>query len=816
MSGRSRRGLLAFVLGGALALLAGRWAAGLYAERAFFHALGLHGIWHAKVTTLTVLGFGTFLVAGLFAFANLYAVRQSIVSLVLPRQVGDLELAEAIPTARLTIVAIVLSVAIAALFALLPHDWHRALLAWDGVSFGEREPYLERDLGFYVAWLPFERAVQERVLLASVGVGMLACVLYALTPSVRWGPSGLYVSTWVRRHLSALAGLLVLLVGWDWRLDRYERLADGSGVTQLAEAAGLFTLFDHRIAQPYLAVASFASIPVAAVLVWAGWRGYLRLGLALLSALILGGPMASALLPAVAKRTLARPASQRLERSYVTTSALFTRRAFGVDAIAGGDTVVVPSLALRDLATQVSAWDPAALAALDERAGAPAIISWRAAAAGLEALRLTPGSPAGVAAQDWSGDAWTAAAADEAGRPYLAPGIVGARLRHVVVSPGAGAFAVVPDSSSVIRAPAFASTLDRLALAWDLQDPRLLFRDLPSPRPVLVTPRDVRARLRRALPFLAAGPTITPLVRGDSLYWVVDLFVAARRYPLSQPVTADGAAVHYAQLAATAFVHAQTGGITTVPVDAPDPVLRQWMQRFPDAFTPLAGAPGWMRTQRPPSVDRTRIQGAALARVGFQRDSVATRRLARPDDADVDLAEGAPSFFQYDSVGTLGWAVPLDLPRDGRTLGLLISRGGPERRTEYLASPGPSWTAMLERLQRAADEAGFGRTLPAMRRGRVQAIPVDGSLALVQSYYAWPDDDEPRLAGVVVLVGDSVRAGRTLAETLGMRVTGRPMAPDAFRERVARLYDAMQSALRAGDWRAYGDAWAALGSLLRR
>ena len=37
-----------------------------------------------------------------------------------------------------------------------------------------------------------------------------------------------------------------------------------------------------------------------------------------------------------------------------------------------------------------------------------------------------------------------------------------------------------------------------------------------------------------------------------------------------------------------------------------------------------------------------------------------------------------------------------------------------------------------------------------------------------------------------------------------------------FRARVTALYETMHAALRAGDWRAYGDAWAALGQLLGR
>jgi uncharacterized membrane protein (UPF0182 family) len=147
---------------------------------------------------------------------------------------------------------------------------------------------------------------------------------------------------------------------------------------------------------------------------------------------------------------------------------------------------------------------------------------------------------------------------------------------------------------------------------------------------------------------------------------------------------------------------------------------------------------------------------------------------------------------------------------------MLVARGGAQRRTEYLAQEAPRWTTVLESLQGAADQAGFGRSLPDARRGRVQAIPTADGATWVQSYYEWPRDGEPRLAGVVVSRAGETVAARTLAEALGERRAETRLAGDAFRERVARLYDTMQAAQRAGDWRAYGEAWAALGRLLQR
>lgn len=818
MSARGRRGLLGLLAGGALALLAGRWLAGQYAEWAFYEALGAAAIWQSRATHLGMLAASAFVGVTTFAFANLFAVRQSIVSLVLPRQVGDLEFVEAVPTQRLSLLAAALALLVGAFFALLPHDWSAAVLAWDGISFRELEPYIERDLAFYVAWLPWERAVQERTTAMVVVTGVLVVIAYGLTPSLRWGPSGLYVSTWVRRHLSVLGGLLVLLIGWDWRLDRYERLSAGSGIWGSAESVAHFSAFDHRIALPYLAVASFATVPIAAVLAWAGWRGYRRFVIAMLSALVLGGPVAAAVLPLVARKPLSTAEARGRERSYLATSALYTRRAYGVDEIAGADTAALAVVRTADLPRAVSIWDPAALsgvAAADPRRGEPAGLAYRAAATGLEAVQLRSPSSSSPSMR-WHAEASAAWRADEAGRPFAAPGIADGRIDGVLIHPNAGPVALVADTAGRIAAPEFHGTLSRTALAWDLQDPRLLFRELPEPRARLVTTREVRSRVQRLVPFLTVGSTVTPLARGDSLHWVVELFVTAARYPLSESLNFEGRRVQYARHAATAVVQAQTGRVLLVPTERPDPVMQLWLRRFPAAFTPLAAAPEWVRTERPPAVDQMTVQGAALARVGFQGDTLGRRTLARPDDADADLATGPATFVQADADGTMLWGVPVDLPAAGMTLGVLVARGGIDRRTEFHHAPGPRWTSVLESLQGAADSAGFGRSLPDARRGRVQAIPTENGPAWVQSYYAWPADGPPRLAGVVVRRGDRLSTGRTLAEALGVRVPISSVPNDAFRERVARLYATMQAALRAGDWRAYGDAWAALGRLLEQ
>jgi uncharacterized membrane protein (UPF0182 family) len=816
----AKRGVLWILAGIALALLGGRWLAGMYGDWAFHDALGTEAVWRTALITGTALRLSIVFVVFGFTFLNLFAVRQSIVSLAVPRSVGGVHFTEAVPPERLTLFALGLATLVAIVFAFVEQDWGVARMAFAGVRFGEFDPYLDRDLGFYVHWLPFERLWNSIFSVLVLVVAVLVVMLYAITPSIRWDANGLYVSAWVRRHLGILAGAAIALVGWEWRLDRFTLLTEGGSATTLFEAPTAFTAFDHRTLLPYLAVISFAAIPVAIVFAWSVWRGLIRVAFALATGLLVAGPVMRLLLPALGGGDAASDSVTARERPYRATQALFTRRAYGVDQIAGPETLTVQSVSLAAMPRSVGSWDPVALTrAIEfERRGTDVVaVAWEGRATGLETVLLR-GSPADAApGVRWPVDRVRASGADPTGAPVEGSGSY-LSIGSILVAPGGGRYALVADTTGRLAAPEFETTLQRIALAWSLQNPRLLATEAPGLRPRLMVRRDVRDRVRALVPFLTLGETVTPLVRDDSLYWAVELFVVAREYPLAERMLFEGRRAHYVRHAATAVVQAQTGAILLYAVARPDPVMSAWIRIFPNLFASRTNAPAWLRRALPPAVDWALVQGMALGRTGFEGDTLSARTLARVDDADADLALGPPARFQLDSSGTTAWGIPV-VDASDQVTGLLVARGGLFAGTDFHpVTTGTAWTRVLERLQAAADSAGFGRALPNSRRGRVQSIPVAGDAAFVQAFYDWPADESPRLAGVAVLRDDRVFVGRTLPAALGVRddASATPLPADVLRRRAAALYDQMGAALRAGDWRAYGEAWEALGRLLGR
>src|SRR6476619_5991349 len=106
----TRRWLMVALAAAAVLLIAGRALAGVYADYLWYDSLGAVALWRARLSAVVTLRVGSAVAAGLLAFANLYAVRQSVVALMLPRRLGNLEIGEEVPGRYLMAAAITLSV----------------------------------------------------------------------------------------------------------------------------------------------------------------------------------------------------------------------------------------------------------------------------------------------------------------------------------------------------------------------------------------------------------------------------------------------------------------------------------------------------------------------------------------------------------------------------------------------------------------------------------------------------------------------------------------------------------------------------------
>lgn len=789
-----RRWLLLLLAGVACALLIGKGAAHVYTDYLWYASLGATEVWRERYWSLFLLRTGSAIVATLFVFANLYAVRQSVVSLVLPRRVGNLDIGEEVPRRQLTWTAAALSAVLGVALAWPQNDWSGLIAARHGAAFGESDPYFAADLGFYVYWLPFELQLFTWMLTMILIVIGLVILLYALTPSLRWESGSLYISGYVRRHLAMLAGVLLLMLAWHQRLQMFTVLG-GAG------PEGAFGYIDHRVRIPASLLLSLVTLGAGLTVLWAGWTGQMRLAFAAISGVLvatIGGRMVA---PFIVERAVADRDPTVRERPYVATRAGYTRRAFALDRVVAGDSALAfPSIAAA--APFVPVWDEGALRGIAR----PAIGSgygWSVSDSALQLLGVT---------ETGSVVRFQPAGASLLGLPLRVAEEFRATL--LIMPDSTTRPRLVADSTRLIAAPALGSRLSRFAHALSMQDFRIWLGDLPEPNPRIVARRSVRERVHALAPIFVQGNTVAPVWSAGTLYWTVDLYAASATYPLSRRIISAGRERSYFQHAATALVNATTGRTILVADSARDPISTTWRIRFPSIFArPAAIAPGIRRQFQPPR-ESARAQATVLARFGLPgENSDGGKRLPDIEGADSALVAFDAPLVGLPSLGAAAYVLPV-VDRGDRLRGLFVSTGGPMQRSIWWqpAESGPVWSEGLDRLH-ATDTLGA----PQVARGYVRALPVGDHVALVQPRYEWNGGERPRLMYLGILDRDSIRTIPQLADlTPRPPAEAQPSHSSDFRARVAELYSEMRRALARGDWAAYGRAFSELGTLISR
>lgn len=322
----TRRRLLVGVVIAAAALIGGRAASVLYADHTWYDALGASPLWRERTGDLLLIyGIGS-VIAVLVAFLNLSALGRSIGVLTLPRRLANVEFGEAVPRKYIDRFAFLLSVAIAAAVTPALPAWTSLALARLRVSFREGDPYFQHDLAFYTTWLPFEKAVYSWAMLLTVGVSLIVVVLYSLTPGLRWERAGLRMSARVRRHLSVLAALLLLITMWSYRLQSYDLLIRGSG------EQSVFSYVDHQWLLPGLLLLSIATAAAAITVLLSGWTGQLRTSFVAVTVIVVLSVTVQEIVPLLVRRFTSRETQMVRERPYIATRGDFTRRAYALSA----------------------------------------------------------------------------------------------------------------------------------------------------------------------------------------------------------------------------------------------------------------------------------------------------------------------------------------------------------------------------------------------------------------------------------------------------------------------------------------------------
>lgn len=676
MKPAARRRALLVAVGLLVALLVGgRWVALETAERA----------WGASVP-----GGGAYLVARDFArlvsgmllvgavawsTANLLFVYRSIGSMQLSRRLGDLEIVEAVPQRLLLAGTLAAGLVFGFLLTLGTGEWWMpAALASRTVTYGIVDPVLHRDLGYYLAQLPWTERVWGLALVAVFAAIVLVALLYTAIGSLRfrrWLP---YANAHARAHLGVLFGLLGLIFTWGAVLDPAEvvaglhgtlapralaaRIAAAPVVTALGAIVTVISLIWGLRERPLLLVAAWGTLLAASLL-----------GFAVIPATLAGG--------SVTPDTVLAGQRRRLEAV-----------AFGVPAVTER---APPAYASPEAAAAaVPLWDAQRVLAVT--AGRPELSGPRATPVAATLAPLTRGGGGGeegrratwlvafrpnldsILLQQPAPD-WTAI--HRGGWARVGPPVIAIEDDTILdfapvpthdstawFGPEFRGFAVAaPDSWPALHASgiALSGAWRRTALAWALQSPGLARRETDGL--VLLWRRDVRERLTRLAPFAHFDEAL-PIVADSALWWLAYGYLESDAFPLARPVDAGGAdSLRYLRAGFLGTVNAANGDTRLYLAPSADSLAAAWAKLLTPMIAPLDSLPVQLAARLPFPRRSFRV---ATVLVGRWRDDTTTWRPRPREPFDLTAPGGDLWMGQaFEAGSTLAVLAATTQPRSG-------------------------------------------------------------------------------------------------------------------------------------------------------
>lgn len=825
-----RRWLLAILASCAVLLLVGRAITTLVVDHAWYDSLGTTVLFWEQFVDSVVLQ-GTLWLAGtVFAFVNLYAVRRTILAVALPVRVANLEFAAMLPSRRLLSITVLLSALIGFALSVPFTDWTTVAMARHGIPFGEIEGILDRDLGFYVFHLPLEETAYVWSLTSLVSLIAIVMMLYAITRSLRMEGRRVVASTHVRRHLSVLGALVLMVLAWSYRLDAFDLLQRGSGDD------GLFLSIDHMVSLKADRILSFTCGIAALIFLRAGWLGQLRLAFVTLTLVLVGALGGRHVLPIALNNSALIGDPARRDVPYMATRTFFSRRAYDVDAmqIASREATaaIQVRLTLTELARQVGMWDAAEI-----RRRQGAVGSSAQTVGGIGSGSSSDGHANALVVRrpnDAEND-WSIVAVDVT-KPELPEHVFGfplntqsgdnAEQNQPIVAPGLTRHRLVQEPAGVLGAPV-RTWWSRIAHAWATRDPSLLRADsLSGSAPRLVTHRDVRDRVARVTPMFTQGSVVFPIVSDDALIWAVNLYSASSYYPLSQRWVVAGTEHSYFRFTATALVDAASGRVRIVPGDRLDPIAKVWLAPIASLVVLAKDLPTALAAELPPAIDAAVLQIQTFGRFGSRRESAPKGHV--PDS--LMSGNGPPLYRVATSHGAVpAWSIPL-LRENDLVDGVMTAVGGRVRGILWDSAMGVplQWSVSRELMRAALDSIpvvsdGTRRTAQ-VRIGRIQVLSGENGPILVQTLYGNRGSSTPFVRQVAVLEGAHLYLGSTILDAVSMNrqdgaTAGRVGvqnfgSPGERDRRTTQLYETMKDALRRGDWTRFGAAFDTLGMVL--
>jgi uncharacterized protein len=661
-----------------------------YTDWLWFGEVGYRQVFWKSITTRSLMGSTVFVLAGGFLALNLFLALRTMplrnIVVVTPEGPRTISLQ---PRRLRPFIWLVSGLAALLLAGFASAGWQSYLQFTQGVSFGMSDPILGRDVSFYVFQWPFLSLLQQLLFVSSLLALAGTVGAYALAGNLglRVG-RGVFITESARKHLAALAGLMLLALAYGYWLEISAILFEPSGLV----SGGTYT--DVHARMPALRVLGIVGLLGAGLAVYQAYSRHLwpiataLIGYALVS--IGGAFYASAI-----QRFIVAPNEQVRETPFILHNIANTRAAFALDQVEeqplSGDAELTRADLERNAATikNVPLWNHQPL--LDTFSQIQEIRTYydfvsvdndRYVINGEYRQIMLSGrelNSESLPNRTWinehltftHGYGLTLGPVNEVtpeGLPILfirnlppestvdlevtEPSIYFGELSnsHVFVKTRTREFHYPEGEDNIFTdydgegGVSIGSFWRKLLFAIRFGSGKTLLADDLTEESRVLYYRRIQQRVRKIAPFLTYDQDPYLAIDNGRLFWIQDAYTTSTRYPYA---TALPGGTNYIRASIKVVIDAYHGHTRFYMVDREDPIVQTLARIFPGLFLPLDDMPAGLRARLRYPQDIFNVQASMFATYHMQNPAVFYNKEDQWEVPSIDMGQQAMRMEPY-------------------------------------------------------------------------------------------------------------------------------------------------------------------------
>ena len=545
-------------------------------------------------------------------------------------------------TGLLGLLGWVLTLLPALIFGLVASSlWLDVLSFVERVPFGTTEPVFGKDVSFYVFELPMLTSGRS-IAMGIVVISMLVSGVYYLFHQSTMGTTPEPLSVRARKHLFLLAGILFLLIGFGWWLDRFDLLFSRSGavwgVGYTDEHARIPAFTAMAVISVGAGIAMFSSIR----------DGALKRPVTVFGAYFIARMLIANAWPGIVQEYSVKPNELGMETSYLERNIEATRSAFALDRIDVKPFDASTDLTMDDLNANpqtienIRVWDDRPLLTtlrqmqeirlyydfadvdvdrymidgqsrqvmLSARELNYANVPANAKSWFNEHMQYTHGygltmSPVNVVTPEGLPDLFiqdippVSSIGIEVDRPEVYYGEL--TDRFVLVQTEAEEFDYPNgDENAYTRYEGdggvpIGSTLRKALFSLYYQSFDILLSNYLTAESKIMFRRQIQERVSTIAPFLHLDRDPYLVVEDGRMVWMIDAYTVTDRYPYAEQFLLPRKSINYIRNSVKVVVDAYHGDVKFYVSDPEDPMIQVYGRIFPGAFTSMDELPESLR-----------------------------------------------------------------------------------------------------------------------------------------------------------------------------------------------------------------------------